>query len=302
MPTTTKPTRAILALLLTQITMGVWPVVGAVVLAHLPARALVGVRAIVAGPILLLIARPWRANMPARDIWQCFGLGALGVAANQVTFVEGLARSSPTNSSIFGCLIPAWTLLFAVLFRHEKPTWQRIGGMALALLGALFLVGADRLQLGPERTVGNLFLLASNVLFSLYLVLSRPLLVRYGAMPVVGWVFSLAVPLMVPLTGGTIAGVDWHAMPPSVYWGLAYIVVGPSVLGYLLFGYAVRQVSASTAASFGYLQPLLTGWLAVQFLGEQLRWQLFVAAAVIFAGLALVVRPVGGAAVEAKEA
>lgn len=283
--------RAIAALLLAQVTLGIWPVVGAVVLTHMQPKALVGVRALIAGPLLFFIARPWRAKLSARDLGHCLGLAALGVVANQFCFVAGLARSSPTNSAIFGCLIPAWTLLFAVVLRQERPTWMRVGGIAFALAGALFLVGADRVQLGAERTVGNLFLLSSNVLYSLYLVLSRPLLVRLGAMTVVGWVFGLAVPLMLPLTGPSTLDVAWQSLPASVWWSLAYIVIGPSILGYLLHGYAMRAVPASTAAAFVYVQPLLTGGLSAWVLGERLGWQVIVAAALIFAGVAVVIRP-----------
>lgn len=281
---------ALATLLLTQLLMGVWPVVGKLVMQTVSVRVLVGVRILVAGPTLWLLARPWRHRMPMRDIAWCGLLGLLGVVGNQTLFSEGLLRASPLNSAVIGCSIPAWTLLFAVILGHERPTRLRVGGVGLALSGALLLVGVDRLDLGPERALGNLMLIGNSALYSAYLVLSRPILTRHGALPVLGWAFGLAAPLILPYAWADLAAIQWSAVPDQTLAGLAYIVIGPTLLGYALSAYALRAVTASTAAVFVYVQPFITGLASGRVLGERPSWQTVVAAVLIFAGVALVSR------------
>lgn len=288
---TPPPYRVALAtLLLIQLLMGVWPVVGKWVMLTVSVRVLVGVRILVAGPLLWLLARPWRHRLTFQEIAWCGLLALLGVVGNQTLFSEGLLRASPLNSAVIGCSIPAWTLLFAVLLGHERPTKLRVGGVGLALSGALLLVGVDRMDLGPERALGNLMLIGNSALYSAYLVLSRPILTRHGALPVIGWVFGLATPLILPYAWAELAALQWSAVPQSTLVGLAYIVIGPTLLGYALSAYALRAVTASTAAVFVYVQPFITGVASGRVLGERPSWQTAAAALLIFVGVALVSR------------
>jgi drug/metabolite transporter (DMT)-like permease len=277
--------RAAAALVAVQLVLGVWPVIGVLVLRHVPVQVLVGARILLAGPLLLALTRPWRAGMSRREIAQCGGLGVVGVILNQTLFVEGLARSTPVNSAVLGCLIPAWTLLVAAGLGHEKLLRSKALGVAVAMAGALLLVGAERLDLGPERSLGNLLLAANGLMYATYLVLSRPLIARYGARPVVGWAFGLSAPLILPYAGSALLHTAWLQQPPEVWLGLTYIVVGATVIGYLLSGWAMLVLPASTAAAFAYMQPLVTGVAAGGLLGERPGWQVVAATALIFAGV-----------------
>ncbi|MBI5607948.1 MAG: DMT family transporter [Deltaproteobacteria bacterium] len=284
-PAVPSVAQAALALLAVQLVLGVWPVVGVLVLRHVSVQVLVGARIVLAGPLLLLLTRPWRAGMSGREIARCAALGWIGVILNQTLFVEGLARSTPVNAAVLGCLIPAWTLLVAAALGHEKLERTKTLGVAVALAGALLLVGAERLDLGAERSLGNLLLASNGLMYATYLVLSRPLIARYGARPVVGWAFGLSTPLILPYAGSALVQTDWLAQPPEVALGLAYIVVGATVVGYLLSGWAMLVLPASTAAAFSYTQPLITGVAAGGVLGERPGWQVAAAAALIFAGV-----------------
>lgn len=291
-PPAAPPYRLALAsLLLIQLVLGVWPVVGKWVMLTVPVRVLVGARILGAGPILWLMAKPWRNRMSGKEIAWCGLLGMLGVVGNQTLFTEGLMRASPLNAAVLGCSIPAWTLLFSVALRREEPTRLRIGGVVLALSGALLLAGADRFDLSGDRTLGNLMLIGNSALYAAYLVLSRPILARHGALPVVGWVFGLSTPLILPYALPAMLALQWQQVPDAALLGVGYIVLGPTLLGYALSAYALRAVPASTAAVFVYLQPLVTGLLAGKVLGERPSWQVAAAGALIFAGVALVSRP-----------
>jgi drug/metabolite transporter (DMT)-like permease len=230
--------------------------------------------------------------MTGREVLTCAGLGFLGVTANQLFFVHGLSYAGPINAAILGCLIPAWTLLFAIALKKEQAAPARLGGIGLAMLGALTLVGADQLELGGERAKGNLMLVGNTAFYSAYLVLARPLLAKYGAMPVVGWAFLFSSVQSLPVVVPSLLATDWQALPVRVWAAFAYIILGPSVLAYMLNAWALRALSASTVAVFVYLQPLITGVASGKVLGQLPGWQALLAAGLIFAGVGLVSWPV----------
>ncbi len=279
--------RALVALALAQVVFGIWPVVGKLVLPYLPARALVGTRVCLAGPLLFFATRPWRSAMTRREVFSCAWLSLLGVVANQALFIEGLARSTPINAAVLGCLIPCYTLLIAVVLRQERYDPRRMVGVLLALAGALWLVGAERLDFGVDRLWGNLALCANTLLYSFYLVLSRPLVAKHGALAVTGWTFGWSALEVLPFSLPALLLVDWRALPIGVWGGIAYIVLGASVAAYLLNAYGLRFVSASTVAVFVYLQPLVTGVAAGRVLGLRPGWQVLTAAGLIFCGVAV---------------
>ena len=279
--------RALVALALAQVVFGIWPVVGKLVLPYLPARALVGTRVCLAGPLLFFATRPWRSAMTRREVLSCAWLSLLGVVANQALFIEGLARSTPINAAVLGCLIPCYTLLIAVVLRQERFDPRRMVGVLLALAGALWLVGAERLDFGVDRLWGNLALCANTLLYSFYLVLSRPLVAKHGALAVTGWTFGWSALEVLPFSLPALLVVDWRALPVGVWGGIAYIVLGASVAAYLLNAYGLRFVSASTVAVFVYLQPLVTGIAAGRVLGLRPGWQVLTAAGLIFCGVAV---------------
>ena len=76
----------------------------------------------------------------------------------------------------------------------------------------------------------------------------------------------------------------------QVWLSLAYVVIFPSVLGYLLNLYALNRVGVGVTATYVYLQPVLTALVAVWILGERLTLQMGLAALALFAGVALVSR------------
>lgn len=71
-----------------------------------------------------------------------FGLGLLGICLLQVCAYAGIDYSSPTLAAALGNLIPAFTFLFAIIFRMEtfdirKPTSQaKALGTIVAITGA----------------------------------------------------------------------------------------------------------------------------------------------------------------------
>jgi drug/metabolite transporter (DMT)-like permease len=277
-----------LALLLVQILFGLWPVAGAAVLTLMDPPALIGFRLMLGAPLLALVARLFTERPPARaDLLRLAVLGGLGISINQLFFAEGLARAGPVNASLSILLLPAITLVIAVLARLERPRPLQLVGVVIAFAGAALLLKIERLDLRDRVVVGNLMLLANTTAYALYIVGARPVVTRLGTLRTMAWVFVFGAIEAAPLTVPAILRVHWLSLPPWAIGALAFILFGATLATYLLNAYALKRVESSTVAVYVYVQPVvasLAGWAFLRVLPTA---RTLIAGAVIVVGVAL---------------
>ncbi|RMF85921.1 MAG: EamA family transporter [Nitrospirae bacterium] len=192
--------------------------------------------------------------------------------------------------------IPVFAAAAAVLLGVERPTWRRAAGIALAVAGALVMLGPAGLELGAASTLGNLLVLLNCLSYSLFLVLQRPLLERLGALTVIAWSFLFGGAGVALVAAPWLARLEPAAWGSPLWAGLAYIALVPTALNYALNTWAVSRSTPSLVAAYTTLQPLAAATLAALFLGERPGWPHLAGGALIAAGLALVSRAQDGGA------
>jgi drug/metabolite transporter (DMT)-like permease len=279
-----------LALGAAQLAFGLFPVIGTLAFAAGGVDALgLGVWRIAFGSLALgglAVMLHGRASLPKRADLPLVALCAvLGVALNQGLFLTGLSLSTPMNAGLVMCMIPVFTFAFALMARQETFSPRRAAGVLLALAGVVPLVFGDGLSFG-ENGVGNALMVANAASYAAYLVLSKPLVARYPPLAVTAWAYigSLWV----------LPFFAWNStMLPSTTTAaaaMAYVLIFPTVLGYLANIYALKRVRASTTAVYVYVQPLIAGLGAWALFSEQPDVAMVGAAAALFLGIGLVSR------------
>jgi len=281
------------ALAAVQVGFGLFPVFG--MLAFQPgglSPLAVGAWRIVAGSLAVGTLAAWRYGRQSiprrRDLPLFFLCAMLGVAVNQGLYLVGLSRSTPMNAGLVMSLIPVFTFALAALGRQEAFRPVRAFGIAVALAGTLPLLFEHGLGNLGAYGVGNLFMVANALSYSTFLVLSKKLTRDYPALVITAWSYLLslvAVPAfalgqrMVPEAG-----------VPSAWWSLAYILVVPTVIAYVLNMFALARVRASTVAVYVYSQPIIAGLASWVAFGERPTHAMLVAAPTLFLGIWLVGR------------
>jgi len=246
-------------------------VVARAVLGQLDPLALVGLRVLLATPLLVLWALSVDRRLPSpRDLPHLALLGFLGVFANQVLFLTGLARTTATNASILMSLIPVFAAGVGALFGVERVGGRRFAGILIAVAGAVVLLDPASFSLSEGTTVGNLLVLTNCFCYACFLVAQRPLLRRLPWRTVIAGAFVFGTLGVVPLAAPRLAALDFAAQPAGVWWGLAYIVIFPTFLAYAFNSWALGRSSPSLVAIYTTVQPLFACLLATFFLGESL--------------------------------
>jgi drug/metabolite transporter (DMT)-like permease len=282
-----------LVLILVQVLFASLAIAGRVVLPVVPPAVLVSFRilgAAIALVALNLIQRgPWIRNPKVLARLALGGL--LGVTANQSLFLFGLRHTTAVNATLLVTTVPVFTVLGSLLFRTEPASPLKIGGIALAGAGAVYLVGPERLSLAPGMALGNLLILIGMVCYAGYLLLVRPVVARHDPVAASAMVMLFAALAVLPLSVPALAGASLAGLSTRTWVLVGYIVVGPTVGAYLLNLWALQRVSSNTVAAFVYLQPLFAALAAPLVLpGEQLTPRTVLAGLTIFSGLGLVLR------------
>jgi drug/metabolite transporter (DMT)-like permease len=282
-----SPGRSVhLALLSAQVFFGVFHVVAKAVLAYMEPLAMAAVRVAIATPLMAWIA--WRHDrfLPRRqDLPFLALLGALGVFANQILFIEGLRFTTAINASILMPSLPVFAVAAAALLGVEKVGPRRLLGIALSVAGALVLVNPLRFSGDGRAALGNGLILINCGCYAVFLVLQRPLLRRIPWRTVIAGAFVFGGAGVLAVSVPALARLQPAALPASAWWGMAYIVVFATVLAYAINTWAVRRSSPSLVAAYGTLQPLVAAVLAAAFLGERFGWAEGLGFALIMAGL-----------------
>ncbi len=290
--TTKSDLRPHAALLGVQIFFGSLPVIGKVVLAAIPAVALVGFRVGITA-LILVVVQTYRRRLWLKDQADYKRLAILslfGITFNQLLFIGGLSLTKASNTSLLAVTIPIFTITIGAIIGTERLRLVKAIGIALAAAGVIILIDPRNASFSSETTLGDLLIILNSLSFGIYVATSKEIITRNGAFRSMMWVFIFASIVCVPLGLFSISTVDVAAVPTMIWWLILYIAAIATAVPYLLNAYAIAKVSASTVAVFIYLQPLIGFILAAIFLNEIIDLNFAIAAILVFAGVYLTTR------------
>ncbi len=279
-----------LALIIVQALFASLAVIGRVVLPVVPPGVLVSIRIFGAAAALLafnaLRGGPWVHDR--RVLARIALAGLLGVTANQALFLFGLKHTTAVNATIMVTTVPVFTVLGSLLLRLERPSALKLVGIVLAGIGAIYLVGPDRLSLHSGVALGNFLIMLGMICYAAYFLVAKPVLQRHDPIMVSAYVMGFAALGIVPVAVPSIIAAPLHEVPARIWWMCAYLVAGPTIGAYFLNLWALKRASSNTVATFIYLQPLFAALTAPLLLDEPLTLRTILAGSVIFTGLGLV--------------
>jgi drug/metabolite transporter (DMT)-like permease len=245
-------------------------------------------------PVFLALHRgPQRFS---RGDWQrLLLLGVGGTAGSLVFYLSGLMTTPATEAGIYQVTTPLFVIVIARIWLGERLSRVRALGIVLAAIGATALVtGGGAIGLGGGDLVGALLLLASNVTWSGYTLLSKEILARRSPLLVLAAANLVAMIAIWPLAG--LLGA-WSELPNVLHWSptawiiMLYLVALMSTSSQWLYVRCLREVHASQASAFLYLMPFFTAVMAAIFLGELPTPLTIFAGLLILVGVWLVSRP-----------
>lgn len=216
--------------------------------------------------------------------------GITGIAINQLCFFGGLNLTSPINAALLMVIVPIIVLIFSAILLRERVSVRKVSGIVLACAGAFLLIYSSRGEGASGNLWGDLLIVLNAASYGLYLVLVKPLMLKYNAFTIVSRIFAVGAVIVVPFGFNQVIAPGYSSFPMEIWWAIVFMVIGATIIAYLFNTWALRYANPSLVGAYIYLQPLMAIVVAIGLGKDVFTLQKAIYALLIFAGVYLVSR------------
>jgi drug/metabolite transporter (DMT)-like permease len=220
----------------------------------------------------------------------------LGVANNALYLGLGYTGLTSVSAGLGALIVsanPVFTAIFAALLLGETLTWRKVAGLLLGIAGVAFIVW-HRISVGTDSLHGILFTLASLASIVAGTILFK-LLAPKGSLWIGNGVQNLAGGLALAPFAFTLSSVSEIVPSARLFGAFAFLVLGGSILAYLLWFHLLKVCGATAASAYHFLMPPLGMLFAFLVLGEHVELRDLMGIVPVALGIYLVTRPAAAA-------
>ena len=235
---------------------------------------------------VLYLLKPVNIKIDKPDRMRLFLCAVAGIAINQLFFIKGLSLTYPIHAALLLLITPILIVIIAAWILKERLGILKITGLVLGISGALVLVLAkDRPGNGDNVLLGDLFIIINAISYAIYFILVKPLMLKYNAVVVLRWVFTIGLFLVLPFGWTEFTQIPWERYTAIDLTSMGLIVITGTFVAYLFNLYGIKILGPSIAGFYIYTQPVFAVLIAMLFLHEHLALYKIIAALLIFSGV-----------------
>ena len=258
-------------------------------LRYAPPMLFAGVRSLIGGLAMLLVALAWGGRPDFRREWPAYAvLAALNVVLFLGLQTYAIVYLPSGSAAVLIYLQPILVGLFAYFLLDEPLPAAKVAGLVLGFLGiAVVSAGGFFGEMPPGAPLGVAFGIASAFAWASGTVYFK------RAQESVSTLWAVAIPFLLGGAGLTAFGLVVES-PAEITWNgpfvasLLYAAIIGTGLAWLLWLGLVRAGEASRVAAYIFFVPLVAVLIGALFLGEALRTSLIVGAVLVVTGIYLV--------------
>jgi drug/metabolite transporter (DMT)-like permease len=216
----------------------------------------------------------------------------LGLANNALYLGLGYTGLQTVSAGLGGLIVsanPVFTAVLAASFLGESLTWRKVAGLLLGISGVGFIVW-HRMSVGTDSLHGILFTLASLASIVAGTILFKVLAPK-GSLWVGNGVQNLAGGLALLPFAFALSDVGDIVPSARLAGAFAFLVLGGSILAYLLWFHLLKVCGATAASAYHFLMPPLGMLFAWIVLGEHVETRDLLGIVPVALGIYLVTRP-----------
>lgn len=220
-------------------------------------------------------------------------IGMISVAIYPLAFYSSMRMAGITIGTVVSIgSAPLFTALLEKFFDKKALSLKWFISFIFGVIGVLLLSVGETHSHGStqsistdQKTIGIILGLIAALTYSLYSWAAKKMIDRgVDSKASMGLIFGFGALILLP----TLFFTGSNLFDESVnLYVVAYMMLIPMFLGYLLFGYALKTISASTATTLTLFEPLVAALFAVLLVGEQLAPIGWVGMVLIFVCLAV---------------
>jgi drug/metabolite transporter (DMT)-like permease len=246
-----------------------------------------GIRFFISGLILIAWQRMAGHELPTRKQWRSTAivgalllLGGNGLVAWAEQFIpSGIA-------ALIIATIPMFLVIGeAIRPNGVKPNWQGILGLLIGFAGIFILIDPAEVTGNATRfnPLGVTALLFACLFWSIGSIYSKSVdlpkssLMNTGAQMLTG----SAGLFIVSLVTGELNGWDVTAVSGRSLFGLSYLILVGSLIGFASYGWLLQNAPISLVSTYAYVNPIVAVFLGTWLAHETLEPRIWLAAGII---------------------
>ncbi|TMV47748.1 DMT family transporter [Paenibacillus mesophilus] len=203
----------------------------------------------------------------------------------------GLSYTSSSEAGIVQAIVPAFTMIMAVILLKERPgTWQKLS-VLLSIAGVVYLFVMKGTRFEAASIAGIALMALAALSLAGYGVLARkmaqslPVTDMTFMMSLIGFIAFNAMSLARHVSEGTLSTYFEPFGSPLFAMSIVYLGVMSSLISSFLSNYALSRLEAYKVSAFNNLATLITVMAGVFVLKERLEVYHIVGAVLIVAGV-----------------
>lgn len=270
----------------------------------LPGLLMAGVRFTIAGLIMYAIGirrGDREGDRPTRSHWRAAIIIGTALALGGNGFVVlAEERIASGTAALIVATVPLWVALFEWVRHGASLTRPVVIAMLAGFGGVAVLAGPGEQAID---TIGALLVVAATIFWAAGSVYARR--ADLPARPVVSTGMEMIGGGIALFIAGTIRG-EWGDLnvagfSRSSLLALAYLTTFGSIIGFSAYVWLLRNVEASLATTYAYVNPFIAVLLGAVFVDEQITRTILIAGAIIVASVAVIVSRTSKAATGDQE-
>jgi drug/metabolite transporter (DMT)-like permease len=264
----------------------------------IPPLLMAGSRFVFAGAVLLIWSRftgdyekpkavHWRTSLVVGTLLLLGGNGGVVFAEHHI------------SSSLAALLVatePFWVVLLSWLWlKGSRPNLRVVSGLVLGFFGVWLLIRGQGITAASEhestmQLFGMLAVMAAALswatgsIYGLRAPVPKSSLQTAGMQMFSGGIVLLIVSLLL----GEWSRFDISAISANSWYGLAYLIVFGSLLGFTAYSWLLKNAEPAMVATYAYVNPIIAvilGWLIA---GETFTGEMLIGAGVIVGSVVLI--------------
>jgi drug/metabolite transporter (DMT)-like permease len=212
----------------------------------------------------------------------------IGVAGYNLGSVYGFALLPAGIGGIIIGTQPLLIVLIASLASRTLPSPAGVSGLLLAFAGTAVLFWKDLLFSDDSRalTLGAIYIFLSGLAWALYVVLVKPLILKYGTYRTTAITILLST---LPLPAfASLSTLDALAdMSPRRWAEMFYLVAIAGLIATVAWNFAAARLPSVLTGAFLYLVPVISVVSGALILGEKITIGMVTGGTLILLGVAV---------------
>lgn len=218
--------------------------------------------------LLLLLRDPEKkSRLNSKAVFTSCLVGLFGYYAASFLDLLGLQYVTAQLGRMILYVYPTIVVLLGALFFKEKVNLRMLISLSITYLGVAVIFGHDLTTFGSDIYIGAFYILASALLFAIYLILSKSLITELGSR-----VFTCIALISASIGifihyGVTRSIVSPEVNPTGLFWILV-IAIFCTVIPTFFTTSAVARIGANKTGIVAMVGPAFTSTFAVLILSE----------------------------------